>query len=608
MSSNNPVYCAEAFNWLFDQLNKSQFCRLLQSTPKYSGMIRLVTTGGFQLNEKTLAMRKDIIFRNLNRLSDSGIVISDSVIFSDGPWKEVHELFTFVKDDILRENWRKILTSAIEPGIVILALLKFKTDKWQYRLGRRLLKTPSAWKGCEDSTRQGNDLLVQLVNSARSLFATKETPSSTQPAKTEKAVNDDDIKQLLDKEYRRGRAEQEKKTADDKREREAKLKEATRQLQQAQEDNKRLEEEIAAVKQAAEQEKRELLDKTETRHSDAVRQLMEQMFLVDHDLQLEATEAQIDTDGLLEKLKQATEAQTALNQNSGSKHSLREQRKKLQDAVDELKRVQQDAVVSLKGIPSLLREADQQLLRIDSALKEDDAITSLACSQLTAFINGIKLDSQAETELNSALKFVEDAYEHELIHEEEKELLVECVKRRKGILKTSSITPALHKSFETLEPVPTFRTREIWNFAFDIPVLKRVTLVIDACNAILRSSFWKKMAADYTFEQAKQHFIESCVSKRQCFQAINIVFDGTNIVSTSEKFADNVTVTFAAQKDEEHNADNAIIEMLPRLKESDGADLVWVATDDYGLRYKLEGNCDAFVRTTAIPQFFLAKG
>ena len=608
MSSSAPSICADAFNWLFDQLNKQHFCRRLQSSPKYAGMLRIITAGGFQLNEKTLAMRKDVIFRNLAKLPDGGMTIVDSVINSDGPWQLVHEVFSSLKDDTLRSDWRNAISAAEQPGIAILALLMFPADNWQNHLGRRLLKTPSAWGGCDDSARQTNGYFRQIVNAIGSVFA-RETFSSPHLTSTNgNSVDDASLNQLLEKEYKRGRAEQEKKTADDKREREAKLKETTRQLQQAQQNNKRLEEKIAAIKQAAEQEKRELLEKAETRHSDAVRQLMEQMFLVDHDLQLEATEAQSDTDGLLEKLKQATEAQTALNQTSGSKHSLREQRKKLQDAVDELKRVQQDAVVSIKGIPALLRKADRQLLRIDSALKDNDAITSLACSQLTAFINGIKLDSQAEAELNNALKFVEDAYEHELIHEEEKELLEECVKRRKGILKTSSITPALQKSFETLEPVSTFRTREIWNFAFDIPVLKRVTLVIDACNAILRSSFWKKMAADYTFEQAKQHFIESCVSKRQCFQAINIVFDGTNIVSTSEKFADNVTVTFAAQKDEEHNADNAIIEMLPRLKESDGTDLVWVATDDYGLRYKLEGDCDAFVRTTAIPQFFLAKG
>ena len=104
MSSSNPVYCTEAFNWLFDQLNKSHFCRTLQSTPNYSGMIRLITTGGFQLNEKTLTLRKDAIFRNLNRLSDSGILISDSVIFSDGPWKAFHKLLTYINDDDLRSR------------------------------------------------------------------------------------------------------------------------------------------------------------------------------------------------------------------------------------------------------------------------------------------------------------------------------------------------------------------------------------------------------------------------------------------------------------------------------------------------------------------------
>ena len=607
MPSAIPIYCTEAFNWLFDQLNKTHFCHILQSTPQYSGIIRVVTTGGFQLNEKTLTMRKDIIFRSLSRLSDSGIAIVNSVIFSDGPWKEVHELLASIKEDLLRENWRNIILSAKEPGIVILALLKFQTDKWHYRLGRRLLKTPSAWKGCDDSVRQTNDHFLELVNSARTVFAGKESPVNAQPANNGKSVSDDDLRQLLEKEYKRGRAEQEKKTADDKREREAKLKETTRLLQQSQEENKHLEEEIVAVRQAMEQEKREMLNRVESLHNDSVRQLMEQMFLVDHDLQFEATKAQIDTDCLLDKLAQATAAQTALNQNSGSRHSLREQRRKLQEAIEELKLVQQDSVISVKGVPELLREADQQLLRIDSALKEDDAITSLACSQLMAFINEIKLDSQAENELNSALKFVRDAYEHELLHEGEEEMLEDYIKRKKGMLKNTSIMSALNNSLKTLETPAPARTREIWNLALDIPILKSVTLVIDACNAILRSDVWKKMTENYTFEQAKQHFIESCVSKRQCFQAINIVFDGTNIVQTSEKFADNVTVIFAAQKDEEHNADNAIIEMLPRLKESDGANLVWVATDDYGLRYKLEGNCDAFVRTTAIPQFFLVK-
>ena len=247
-------------------------------------------------------------------------------------------------------------------------------------------------------------------------------------------------------------------------------------------------------------------------------------------------------------------------------------------------------------------------MKIESALtEEEDGVPSLACAQLAAFINGIKLDANAEAELDNALKFVQEAYKHELLHEGENVLLSGLVKRRKDILHSAKIMPALNKSLASLETSVTYRTREIWNLALDIPRLKKVTLVIDACNAILRSRVWSKMTADFTFDQAKQHFIEACKSRRHCFHSIEIVFDGTNFVTTSEKVADNVTVTFAAKKEEEHNADNVIIAMVPRLKESGNAELVWVVTDDYGLRDKLEDACDAFVTTFAVPPFFLTN-
>ncbi|MBP5638664.1 MAG: hypothetical protein J6X55_04255, partial [Victivallales bacterium] len=341
MSNNSPALCQQAYNWIFDKLNKAKFCRELRSKASYSGILHLLTAGGFQLNEKTLLVRKDYLFRNLSKLKDGGFQLATAVAEDSDSISLVHEILSNLKEDTLLDDWRSIIESAETPGIVILALAMFQKDTWQFRLARRLMKTPSAWLGYTHYPDNSHLQYCQIILSLFDVFSSGKNELQS----PDNAPSDDELKQLLEREYKRGKSEQEKKTADDKREREAKLKELTKQLQNAEKEIEQLKNEHTRLTQHADENIEALRSKMQEDFQNSIQQLASQWFISNHELQYDTAVAQNKTDAILAKLEQATREQLMQNQTSGSKHALREQRKKLHAAIESLKLAQQDAIV-----------------------------------------------------------------------------------------------------------------------------------------------------------------------------------------------------------------------------------------------------------------------
>lgn len=178
------------------------------------------------------------------------------------------------------------------------------------------------------------------------------------------------------------------------------------------------------------------------------------------------------------------------------------------------------------------------------------------------------------------------------------------VAKRKNLLKSLKLKP-LEKSLETLEQEEVKRQRpEIWNFSKHSTLLPKVTLIFDGYNVMKRNELWLQLEQRTSFDVSRKHFVKSILNKQNAFKNIEIVFDGTGTITTYETITDRFKVVYAAHINEEHNADDFIVQRVINLRCSEENTLIWVVTNDHDLREQLQDYCDAFVETTAIPGFF----
>ena len=141
----------------------------------------------------------------------------------------------------------------------------------------------------------------------------------------------------------------------------------------------------------------------------------------------------------------------------------------------------------------------------------------------------------------------------------------------------------------------------IWNLERLSATFPQMTLIIDACNAILCSAKLNEMVNDdNSISNAKAVFLKKCRSfLKDKFKKVLVVFDGVEELSDSfdPSSDDNFKIVYAKRQQEAHNADLFILDYLSRNEDNERR---WLVTDDYGLRNEAGNAVEANVETLAL--------
>lgn len=593
---STPYLCPEAFDWLFEHLDRKLFLNSVHKDHKQ--LLCILTAGGFKLMPNNLDRRRSVLRQKLPQLGRDALAFANYAVSEYSTL--IRDTLQFVRDDALRQHWRMLIVNSAEPGLLILALFRFPDNSWQKRLALRLLRIPQAWR--PNTVRTDGLTRISATFSAfcapyiEVLTATEEITADTPEAPPVATA------EQLQKEYQRGIDDQKKHQADNT----AALSQTRAELNNARQEIASLRRQLDTLTADSQKQLQTQKQQIQAQYEQSFDSFCQQAFQNNDSLLCQSIEAGHDTAQILDKLHAAIQAQQELNRQSGTKSSLRQQRDQLQETLDELQNLVDDSCRSIRSLPNLLLITRQQIARLNALLKDDEETLSFASAQLKATINSIPLDAQAEKHFGEITQFIANAVQHGLLFTDEQNMLLRQIDNQRTVLKRLS-RQLLDNAVRNLAAPPTSPTQtpELWFFARNLPLLPRVTLIMDGYNVMKRNDVWLRMETNSGFNLARQHFINTCKAKTRYFTAIELVFDSPHNLTTREAISDKLSVTFAAHVDEEHNADNVIINRVRQLRNSAAADLIWVVTDDHGLRSQIEGVASAFIPASAIPNFFL---
>ena len=597
--------CQEAFDWLIGHFSNQALLQFAQSD---NARKRALSFGGFQLTVSTVRSKTMLL-----RLSQGDMPkqLMDKLAATDGPWQPLINLLAVVDEKWLLAHWRNLLEEFDCPQDIAFAMTRLEPLAVK-RLGYRLLKVPSVWRGKTPSLSEESPLPFykqQLMADVGNLCAstTKPTTSAAEPVMkqetaTEAAASDTSSPKLQDKllkeQARRRDIQREfndfqQKAKDQEQALKAKISELSLSLRETRDSiTKRLHEQ-------------------DVQHDALLKQFLEQHFGSHDDLALKAEQAQSTSDALLLTIEKTIEEQKQLDQKHGLKTRLREQQAKLSRALEKLKAITLDSTVIHPAIRRLIPQTEQQIAELQNAIngETDEIPLSHTALQLYTELQNIHVNtSETEAELKRLQDFIETSEQHGLILPCEKETLFNLIAKQQELhqnirqLKSKHFLPKSAEAEEILH-----RDKQvILVMANFLAVLPSVNIVIDACNVILKNgSHWERIinsTAQNGFTTASRQFIERCRKKSHFFNSITIIFDSVNQLSTIETDG-NMTVVYARRIQEEHNADLAIIDKIADLHES--SEKVWLVTDDTDLKNAVVDTCDAYVIPEAFTNFIL---
>lgn len=618
MAHSNRVLCDEAYYWFFRNFNHQLL--LNPRSNDFASLRKTLSSGGMRFTEQSLQLQRERIRQALQRNVGEAMSFVRLINQTQGVWRKLHVVFSSMQDDVLRKHWRELVRNAMQPGIVIAALLGFRQGTWQHRLAMRLCKCPQAWHPA--SSEEGTvseaflNRLSDIFAAVEEAFCTEENLRKSRGKDKKGGMDESELQKQLNSEYNRGRNEQEQKGAAERKRLAAELKETKRQLEEAQQQLSQLGQRHAASQQNHLRELDNCADAARQHYERQLDEFLRQTFLFDAGVAGASGQESAATGDIIRQLRSATAAQLALNQKAGTKNALRQQRRELTAALDELRAAVDDSVLAAKNVAGVIQSAEQQLAAINRRLQEaGEPVTSehlaysLAFAQFEAYIQSIKLDDEADGLLREGSAFVQQALEHELLTDKESKGLQKLINERLAMLNEQRRVQMRLKAKAEREAADTVSAPEpisIMQLGRFIGDMHKVTIIFDGYNTMKRNEPWKSYEQQRFFDVARYEFVATIKRQAHFFQQVELVFDGRGTTMTIEKDADvaNVNLIYSAYIHGEHDADNCIIERARTLRTNCPDALIWVVTNDFGLRKQLHDTCDAFVDTTAIPAFF----
>ncbi|MBQ2337270.1 MAG: hypothetical protein II381_13215, partial [Victivallales bacterium] len=298
--------CQEAFEWLIGHFSNQA---LLQFAQADNARKRALSFGGFQLTVSTVRSKTMLL-----RLSQGDMPkqLMDKLAAMDGPWQPLINLLAVVDEKWLLTHWRNLLEDFDCPQDIAFAMTRLEPPAVK-RLGNRLLKVPSVWRGKTPSLSEESPLPFykqQLMAAVVNLCAstTKPTTSAAEPAAkqetaTDTAASDTSSPKLQDKllkeQARRREIQREfndfqQKAKDQEQALKAKISELSLALRETRDSiTKRLHEQ-------------------DVQHDALLKQFLEQHFGSHDDLALKAEQAQSTSDALLLTIEKTIEEQKQL--------------------------------------------------------------------------------------------------------------------------------------------------------------------------------------------------------------------------------------------------------------------------------------------------------
>ncbi|MBR6075116.1 MAG: NYN domain-containing protein [Victivallales bacterium] len=610
MSSQPSIFskrtlCQEAFDWLMGHFSNQA---LLQFAQADNERRRALSFGGFQLTVSTV--RSKTMLMRLAQ-GDMPRQLLDKLACMDGPWQPLINLLAVVDEKWMLAHWRNLLEDFDCPQDIAFAMTRLEPPAVK-RLGNRLLKIPSVWRGKTPSLSPEAPVPFykkQLMEAAASLCASickQEASTAPQTQPNQKAAETAEPEasspklqdKLLKEQARRREIQREfndfqQKAKEQEQALKAKISELTLSLHETRDSIARR------------------LREQDLQHDALLKEFLEQHFGSHDDLALKAEQAQSTSDALLLTIEKIIEEQKQLDQKHGLKTRLREQQAKLASALEKLKAITLDSTVVHPAIRRLIPQTEQQIAELQNAIngETDEIPLSHTALQLYTELQNIHVNTpETEAELKRLQDFIETSEQHGLILPGEKETLFNLIAKQQELhqnirqLKSKHFLPKSAEAEEILH-----RDKQvILVMANFLAVLPSVNIVIDACNVILKNgSHWERIinsTAQNGFTTASRQFIERCRKKSHFFNSITIIFDSVNQLSTIETDG-NMTVVYARRIQEEHNADLAIIDKIAGLHES--SEKVWLVTDDTDLKNAVVDTCDAYVIPEAFTNFIL---
>ena len=610
MSSQPSIFskrtlCQEAFDWLMGHFSNQA---LLQFAQADNERRRALSFGGFQLTVSTV--RSKTMLMRLAQ-GDMPRQLLDKLACLDGPWQPLINLLAVVDEKWMLAHWRNLLEDFDCPQDIAFAMTRLEPPAVK-RLGNRLLKIPSVWRGKTPSLSPESPVPFykkQLMEAAASLCASickQEASTTPQTQPNQKAAETAEPEasspklqdKLLKEQARRREIQREfndfqQKAKEQEQALKAKISELTLSLHETRDSIARR------------------LREQDLQHDALLKEFLEQHFGSHDDLALKAEQAQSTSDALLLTIEKIVEEQKQLDQKHGLKTRLREQQAKLASALEKLKAITLDSTVVHPAIRRLIPQTEQQIAELQNAIngETDEIPLSHTALQLYTELQNIHVNTpETEAELKRLQDFIETSEQHGLILPGEKETLFNLIAKQQELhqnirqLKSKHFLPKSAEAEEILH-----RDKQvILVMANFLAVLPSVNIVIDACNVILKNgSHWERIinsTAQNGFTTASRQFIERCRKKSHFFNSITIIFDSVNQLSTIETDG-NMTVVYARRIQEEHNADLAIIDKIATLHES--SEKVWLVTDDTDLKNAVVDTCNAYVIPEAFTNFIL---
>ena len=610
MSSQPSIFskrtlCQEAFDWLIGHYSNQALLQFAQSD---NSRRRALSFGGFQLTVGTV--RSKTMLMRLNQ-GDMPKQLLDCLAAMNGPWQPLINLLAVIDEKWMLAHWRNLLEDFDCPQDIAFAMTRLESPAIK-RLGNRLLKIPSVWRGKAPSLSEESPLPFykkQLMEAVANLCASINKQAATAVSKPEEKA---DVAEAATTDTSSPKL-QEKLLKEQARRREIQ-REFNDFQQKAKEQEQTLKAKISELSLSLRETRDSItkrLHEKDLQHDALLNQFLEQHFGSHDELALKAEQTQSSSDALLLTIEKTIEEQKQLDQKHGLKTRLREQQAKLSRALEKLKAITLDSTVVHPAIRRLIPQTEQQIAEIQNAIngETEELPLSNTALQLYLELQNIHVNTpETEQELKRLQDFIEISEQHGLILPNEKETLLKLITKHHELhqnirqLKSEHFLPKSAEAEEILQ-----RDKQvILVMAQFLAVLPSVDIVIDACNVILKNgSHWERIinsTAQNGFTTASKMFIERCRKKSRFFNSVTVVFDGENQLSTIETDG-NMTVIYARRIQEEHNADLAIIDKIATLHES--SEKVWLVTDDTDLKNAVVDTCDAYVVPEAFTNFIL---
>ena len=311
---------------------------------------------------------------------------------------------------------------------------------------------------------------------------------------------------------------------------------------------------------------------------------------------------------LLDRVGQALETHRQLNDQYMRLSDLREQLERLNQARDRLAECMSESVVVLPGLSGLRDEVDTSIEDMRSLLWEHrhegapEAVQRLLTDVYSAAADADGLRRLDEIEQMLRIRPVRRLLGLRWVREVRDSL----VDRRQAV-ETAQRERELAASAPEGGDPQTRAPREIMRVAQELGRLGEdieVAFIVDAYNVIKQVPELAAVEEKQGQPAARDRLRDLCRAAARRVDTIELVFDGEGPVATREAEG-GVALVFAPRRREDQNADDYIVARLPVLRQR--ADVIWLATEDQGLRERSTGGCDAFVAAADLFTFLTGQ-